>query len=130
MANRKRKGPPSVGPEPRNRKPGKVRLGDDFIGVVTPDGFVIDDTAYFRQQELERPIEMALQESEALRWARAKVEAAMAPLKERDEELARTIGIFHGWVEQAIVATCARLLDKERNKSPRKRASKRASKQA
>lgn len=122
MTKRKKEGPTSAGPKPRASKSGKVVVSDDFIGVVTPDGFVIDDTAYFHQRELERPIEEALAASEALRFARAKVEEAMAPLYERDEELARSIGIFHGWVEQAIKATCARLLDEERSKAPRKRS--------
>ncbi|HKY37201.1 MAG TPA: hypothetical protein VJN18_14760 [Polyangiaceae bacterium] len=112
MATRKRKGPAKAGPKPAST----IEIGPDFIGLKDADGKVlVDDTAYFRSQEMQRPIWEALRKEPRYRELEARFDKATDRVQETDEELSRELGLVHYWIEQYIVVTCGLMLEEAKH---------------
>lgn len=97
---------------PTDKPGGSIVISDDFVGLKDADGNVIvDDTAYFRQREIERPIWDALESSERMRELRRRADAARQALEADGGDALQTLCLVQHWIEQYIVGTCALMLE-------------------
>lgn len=98
--------------ETKKPETGSVIVGDGFIGLKDADGdLLVDDTGYFRQQEIERPIWEALEASTRMKELRGMADVARQLLEADGGEALRTLCRTHNWIEQYIVSTCAMMIE-------------------